>query len=63
MLSPSRPSGWGVGAIPISEIKAWCEMYELVGEEREEFLELIRALDDEYLKFHREKSQSTRKGK
>ena len=63
MLSSSRNVGFSLTAIPLSEIKAYCEMFEIEGEEREEFLYLIRALDDEYLKLSNDKSQARKSGK
>lgn len=60
LLSPSRNSGWGAGAIPLSEVKAYCEMFDIEGDDREELLILLRALDDEYLKSTNEKGK--RKG-
>lgn len=61
MLSPSRNVGMSIGAIPLTEIKAYCELFELDGDEKEDLLYLIRALDDEYIKFSNEKSKSKRK--
>jgi hypothetical protein len=61
LLSPSRNMGWGAGAIPLSEVKAYCEMFDIEGDEREELLLLLRALDDEYLKSTNEKSQSKKR--
>lgn len=60
LLSPSRNTGWGAGAIPLSEVKAYCEMFDIEGDDREELVILLRALDDEYLKSTNEKSK--RKG-
>jgi hypothetical protein len=53
--------GWGAGAIPMTEVKAYCEMFDIEGDEREELLLLLRALDDEYLKLTNEKSQSKKR--
>lgn len=61
MLSPSRNMGWGAGAIPLTEIRAYCEMFDIEGEEREELLVLLRALDDEYLKLTNEKGQQKKR--
>jgi hypothetical protein len=60
LLSPSRNVGWGAGAIPLTEIRAYCEMFEIEAEEREDLLYLLRAIDDEYLKLTGEKNK--RKG-
>lgn len=61
LLSPSRSMGWGAGAIPLSEIKAYCEMFDIEGDDREELLILLRALDDEYLKSTNEKGKSKKR--
>ena len=63
LLSPSRNVGWGAGAIPLSEVRAYCEMFEIPPEDREELLYLLRALDEEYLKLTGEKSKPKRSGK
>lgn len=59
-LSSSRNVGFSLGAIPLSEIKAYCEMFAIVGEEREDFLVLLRALDDEYMKLSNDKNKRKR---
>lgn len=59
-LSPDRAiHGMGApGFIPLTSIKAYCDMFGIDGEEeREEFLTFIRALDDEYLTFHAEEAK------
>jgi hypothetical protein len=52
-LSASRPIGLGIGAIPISEMKAYCELLKVPWlddlEEMHFFLRLIRAVDSVYL--------------
>jgi hypothetical protein len=56
VLSPSRQVGFGVGAIPVSEVGAY---WDRCGwDDFETFLGRIRAADDEFLKVVRE-----RKGK
>lgn len=60
LLSPSRNVGWGAGAIPLTEIRAYCEMFEIEAEEREDLLYLLRAIDDEYLKLTGEKNKQKR---
>lgn len=62
-MSPSRNVGWGAGAIPLTEVRAYCEMFEIPPEEREDLLYLLRALDEEYLKSTNEKSKTKRTGK
>lgn len=52
MLSTARPVHAGPGgvvhgAIPLSEIRAWCALAPV--DDVEAFLQLIRAMDDEWL--------------
>lgn len=60
VLSPSRNVGFSAGAIPLSEIKAYCEMFGVEGGARQELLYLVRVLDDEYLKITNEKNKRKR---
>ena len=49
-LSSSRAVGFGIGAIPVSEILAYCELFRIDGEdEREDMLYYVSELDMEYL--------------
>lgn len=58
VLSLSRPSGFGVGAIPISEIKAYLELYQVDDlDERIRYVRLIQAADGEFLKVMAERSK------
>lgn len=54
--------GFSLGAIPLSEIKAYCEMFDITGEERHDLVVLIRALDDEYLLISHQKSTKRKSG-
>jgi hypothetical protein len=47
VLSPSRPFGFGVGCIPLSEIESFVRLYEV--EDVDRFLRLIRAMDTAYV--------------
>jgi len=47
VLSPSRPFGFGVGCIPLSEIESFIRLYEV--EDVDRFLRLIRAMDTAYV--------------
>jgi hypothetical protein len=47
VLSPSRPFGFGVGCIPLSEIESFVRLYEV--EDIDRFLRLIRAMDTAYV--------------
>lgn len=49
-------TGFGPGAIPLSEIVTYAELMQMpIGEEREQFVRLIRAMDAAYLTWAREK--------
>jgi hypothetical protein len=52
VLSASRPLGMGaVGSIPVSEIAAYLNLFEVHDyEEREAYVTMIQALDSVYLK-------------
>lgn len=51
VLSASRPTGFsGPLPIPLSEVAAYIELYEVA--DRERFVRLVRALDDAYLAEH-----------
>lgn len=50
-LSPSRPAGFAVGAIPLSEILAWCDCHP-IGIPRADFVRLVRQVDLLFLKDH-----------
>lgn len=47
VLSPSRPFGFGVGCIPLSEIESFIRLYEV--EDVDRFLRLIRVMDTAYV--------------
>lgn len=48
-------TGFGPGAIPLSEVIAYADLMEMpTGESRQLFAELIRAMDGAYLAFMRE---------
>lgn len=51
-LSRSRPVGMGVSAIPISEIKAYCEMFGITDlNERADLLFIIQQMDEEFMNY------------
>jgi hypothetical protein len=51
-LSRSRPVGMGVSAIPISEIKAYCEMFGITDlNERADLLHIIQQMDEEFMNY------------
>lgn len=54
----SRPVGWGMGAIPVSEVLAYCALLGISDlDQRERILGAIQRLDAEFLKHHAEKSK------
>jgi hypothetical protein len=53
-LSSSRQMGFDVGAIPLTEIKAYVDLFGVV--DLEMFVACVRALDADYLKHVREKN-------
>jgi hypothetical protein len=64
-LSSSRPMGMGgVGPIPISEVLAYFEVFEVRDpDERETYVTMIQALDSVYLQKQSERSGSGAKSK
>lgn len=50
-LSPLRPAGFGVSAIPASEMLAYCRLHGIA--DTEEFFGRIRAADAAFLEWHR----------
>lgn len=50
-LSSSRTVGMTANPIPLSEILAYCDLYEIEGESRHDFAYLIQAMDREYMKW------------
>ena len=47
VLMPCRQAGWGLGLIPLSEIRAYVTLFEV--KDVECFVRLIRAMDRAYL--------------
>lgn len=46
-LSPSRPAGFGVSCIPLTELEAYIRLYEV--DDIERFIQLIRAMDGAFV--------------
>lgn len=55
-LSTCREIGMAEGPIPWNALDTYASRYGLIGEERERFFTLMRALDGEYLRY-REKTR------
>lgn len=48
VLCASRPnSGFGISAIPLSEIQSYCSLFGV--EDRERFVYLVRAMDEAFI--------------
>lgn len=57
-LRLSRPVGWSIGAIPVSEVLAYCTLLEISNLDfRGWLLRAVQALDAEFLKWHAEQSK------
>ena len=51
-LSRSRPVGMGVSAIPISEIKSYCEYFGITDlNERADLLHIIQQMDEQFISY------------
>lgn len=60
-LNRSRQSSMGVGSIPLSEIRAYCDMFGVNDYgERSDMLFVIGEMDDELISFYNKKN-STKK--
>ena len=53
-LSPSRPVGFGVGAIEFSQIAAYANLFGFAGTELQDLIRGITVLDNEFLKLQDE---------
>ena len=64
-LSSQRPAGFGVGAIPFSEIKAYMEIHGIFDDSDYKllFLHRVTFLDSVYLEFHAEKARREAKNR
>ncbi len=56
ILSPSRSAGMGVGCIPLTELEAYIRLYEV--DDIDRFLQLIRAMDAEFVEHINKRNQS-----
>jgi hypothetical protein len=58
VLSPSRARGMDLGPIPLSEMRAYCELWCIDDpEDVEELVLTIRAMDEVYLKYQRDERE------
>lgn len=56
-LTSSRSYGLEQGPIPWGAIQDWCDRYEIEGEQREDVMYHVRALDNAYLEECRKKAK------
>ncbi len=55
-ITSSRQVGFGLGPIPLSEIKTYVELFP-IPEDLETFVRLLRTMDNEYLAIMAEKQK------
>ena len=56
-LSSCRPSGFGLSAIPFVAILEYAKLYEITGEDFDEFLYIIRTMDSELIRLETTKQK------
>lgn len=59
-LSTCRSYGFGEGPIPWTAIQRYCEVNEITGVQREDFIYFMGFLDAAYLKFKLKKAETTK---
>lgn len=57
-LSTCRPSGFSLGQIPWTAIESYAERQGWVGEQYEDLVDFIRAMDNTFLTYQREKQEA-----
>ena len=63
-ISSSRPSGFGLSYIPLSQILAYMLIHGIVDyEERKELIKRIHILDNTFMAYHAEEKAKTKKKK
>lgn len=60
-LDGDRPSGWSVRPIPWTIMIDYCQAYNIVDEQREDLLYLVRAMDRAYIKHTNQKEKKKKK--
>jgi hypothetical protein len=61
VLNGSRQVGWSVGPIPLSEIKAYVDLFGI--DDHEMFTRCVRHMDGIWLQKHRQAEQTAADGK
>ena len=59
-LSSDRAVGMVIGPLPWSSVDRFCERHGIIGDFRDEFEQLLRAMDTAYLKYERERVKSNK---
>ena len=60
-LSSCRPIGWGPGPIPWTAVDQYARRYGIVGEQFDDLVYYIRAMDLAYLAHYDKKNKAARK--
>lgn len=58
-LTTCRINGFGVGQIPWTAIKDYCDVYGIDGDDREDMFYVIQKMDKEYIKLVSSKKPTT----
>lgn len=58
LLNTSRPVGFGLGYIPLSEVEVFCRMFDIA--DAQGFVIVIRHLDRIYIEYQRERQKDGR---
>lgn len=56
-LNSCRFLGMSEGPIPWTALNTYCEVYEITDEQKLDFFYLLRAIDNEYLKYQSDKQE------
>jgi len=60
-LDGDRPSGWDIRPIPYLIMVDYCAAYNIVDEQREDLLYLVRAMDRAYIDHQKKKNKGQKK--
>jgi len=57
VLSNRRPAGLVSNYVPISEMRSWAGLMRIEGDDEIEFVELLVAMDDAFMRWHRDRDE------
>ncbi len=57
-LDSCRSFGWGTGPIPWTAVRQWADTYDIYGEQFDDLVYFIRAMDAAYLGYCKAKEKS-----